>query len=108
MNGRLAQLVEQPLYTGKVRGSSPRAPIAPVAQWIEQRSSKALMRVRFPPRAPDWKLRKIRDRIRKTPRRSPRRIGDGMQESRRESVGFPEIPNFGLGGNAAVRSHFLK
>ena len=28
---------------------------APVAQWIEQRSSKALMRVRFLPGVPRWK-----------------------------------------------------
>ena len=51
---RLAQLVEQPVYTGKVGGSSPSPrtlPIALVVQWIEQGSSKALMWVRFLPRA---------------------------------------------------------
>ena len=45
--GRLAQLVEQPVYTGKVRGSSPLPrtlyPFAPVVQWIEPRTSKPLM-----------------------------------------------------------------
>ena len=42
-------------------------------------------------------------RIYKTPRRSPRRIGDGMQEIGYGSVGFSEIKEDGLGGNQTVR-----
>ena len=60
MYARLAQLVEQSLYTRKVGGSSPSARTlgrslwarhALVVQWIERSSSKALMQVRFLPGA---------------------------------------------------------
>ncbi len=45
---RLAQLVEQPVYTGKVGGSSPSPrTFVPVVQWIEQETSKLLIEVRF-------------------------------------------------------------
>ncbi len=52
-------MVEQPVYTGKVVGSSPTPrtsrPFALVVQWIERGSSKALMQVRFLPRAQNMK-----------------------------------------------------
>ncbi len=50
---RIAQLVEQLALNQTVGGSNPsaRTAIALVAQWIEQGSSKALMLVRFQPRA---------------------------------------------------------
>ncbi len=50
---RIAQLVEQLALNQTVGGSNPsaRTAIAPVAQWIEQGSSKALMGVRFSPGA---------------------------------------------------------
>ncbi len=59
--GRIAQLVEQWPLKPTVAGSNPATPTldgvhALVAQWIEPRTSKPLMLVRFQPRAqPDKK-----------------------------------------------------